>query len=137
MLALKVVLAQHDAVPALVFDEVDQGIGGEVGGQVGAALATVARTGGGRQALVITHLPQIGVYADHHLVVAKGARGGIATSDVQVVTGDGRTRELARMLGDPDMRTALTHAAELLRKTSVSSAARSDTPSPRGPARRR
>ncbi|PYP45456.1 MAG: hypothetical protein DMD42_05480 [Gemmatimonadetes bacterium] len=138
MLALKVVLAQHDAVPTLVFDEVDQGIGGEVGGRVGEALATVAQGApGGRQVLVITHLPQIGAYADHHLVVAKGARGGIATSDVQVVTGDGRTRELARMLGDPDMRTALSHAAELLRKTSVSSAARSDTPSPRGPARRR
>src|SRR5437762_1001642 len=103
MLGLKVVLAAHDAVPTLVFDEVDQGIGGEVGGRVGEALATVAQGApGGRQVLVITHLPQIGAYADHHLVVAKGARGGIATSDVQVVTGDGRTRELARMLGDPD-----------------------------------
>src|SRR5207247_8516942 len=88
MLALKVVLAQHDAVPTLVFDEVDQGIGGEVGGRVGEALATVAQaTPGARQALVITHLPQIGAYANHHLVVAKGARGGIATSDVQVATG--------------------------------------------------
>ena len=138
MLALKVVLAQHDAVPTLVFDEVDQGIGGEVGGRVGEALATVAQGApGGRQVLVITHLPQIGAYADHHLVVAKGARGGIATSDVQVVTGEGRTRELARMLGDPDMRTALSHAAELLRKASVSGAARADTPSPRGRAPRR
>ena len=138
MLALKVVLAQHDAVPTLVFDEVDQGIGGEVGGRVGEALATVAQgASGGRQVLVITHLPQIAAYANHHLVVAKGARGGIATSDVQGVTGDGRTRELARMLGDPDMRTALSHAAELLRKTSVSSAARSDTPPPQGRARRR
>jgi len=133
MLALKVVLAQHDAVPTLVFDEVDQGIGGEVGARVGEALATVAQgTQGGRQALVITHLPQIGVYANHHLVVAKGARGGIATSDVQVVTGEARTRELARMLGDPDMRTAVSHAAELLRKASESPAARADTPLPRG-----
>ena len=138
MLALKVVLAQHDAVPTLVFDEVDQGIGGEVGGRVGEALATVAQaTPGGRQALVITHLPQIGAYANHHLVVAKGARGGIATSDVQVVTGETRTRELARMLGDPDMRTALSHAAELLRRASVSPAAPADTPSPRGRAQRR
>jgi len=138
MLALKVVLAQHDAVPTLVFDEVDQGIGGEVGGRVGEALATVAQaTPGGRQALVITHLPQIGAYANHHLVVAKGARGGIATSDVQVVTGEARTRELARMLGDPDMRTALSHAAELLRRASVSPGARADTPSPRGRAQRR
>src|SRR5206468_2790021 len=56
MLALKVVLAEHDAVPTLVFDEVDQGIGGEVGGRVGEALAGVGR---GRQALVTTYLPQI------------------------------------------------------------------------------
>ena len=138
MLALKVVLAQHDAVPTLVFDEVDQGIGGEVGGRVGEALATVAQaTPGARQALVITHLPQIGAYANHHLVVAKGARGGIATSDVQVATGEGRTRELARMLGDPDMRTALRHAAELLRKASGSPGAPADTPSPRGRAQHR
>ncbi len=138
MLALKVVLAEHDAVPTLVFDEVDQGIGGEVGARVGEALATVAQgTPGGRQALVITHLPQIGAYANHHLVVAKGARGGIATSDVQVVTGEARTRELARMLGDPDMRTALSHAAELLRKASVSPAAPADRSSPRGRAQRR
>ncbi len=138
MLALKVVLAEHDAVPTLVFDEVDQGIGGEVGARVGEALATVSRAAPeGRQALVITHLPQIGAYADHHLVVAKGARGGIATSDVQVVTGEARTRELARMLGDPDMRTALSHAAELLRKASVSPAAPADRSSPPGRAQRR
>jgi len=131
MLALKVVLAQHDAVPTLVFDEVDQGIGGEVGGRVGEALATVARSGG-RQALVITHLPQIAAYADHHLVVAKGAQAGVAASDVVVVQGEARRREVARMLGDPDMATALSHAAELLRTTGAKSAAPAGTPSPRG-----
>ncbi|MGH7672291.1 MAG: DNA repair protein RecN, partial [Gemmatimonadales bacterium] len=125
MLALKVVLAAHDAVPTLVFDEVDQGIGGEVGSRVGEALARVA--GGDRQALVITHLPQIAVYADHHLVVAKGAARGVATSDVRVATGDLRTKELARMLGDADMDTAVRHAAELLRTASAKSAARSGT----------
>ncbi len=127
MLALKVVLVRHDAVPTLVFDEVDQGIGGEVGGRVGRALADVAEAD--RQVLVITHLPQIAVYADHHLVVAKGARGGIATSDVQVATGDARRREIARLLGDPDMSTALRHAAELLKTAAASSAARYETPS--------
>jgi DNA repair protein RecN (Recombination protein N) len=138
MLALKVVLAAHDAVPTLVFDEIDQGIGGEVGGRVGEALAAVARgEAGTRQALVITHLPQIAAYADHHLVVAKGETGGIATSDVRVVSGDARTRELARMLGDPDMRTALGHAAELLRTAAARSAARSDTPSRPAPRPRR
>lgn len=131
MLALKVVLAQHDAVPTLVFDEVDQGIGGEVGGRVGEALATVARSGG-RQALVITHLPQIAAYADHHLVVAKGAQAGVATSDVAVVQGEARRREVARMLGDPDMATALSHAAELLRTAGAKSASPVGTPSPRG-----
>src|SRR6266700_2762330 len=142
MLALKVVLTQHDAVPALVFDEVDQGIGGEVGGRVGEALAVVAQGGRGgarhqRQALVIPHLPQIAAYADHHLVVAKAATRGVATSDVQVVAGDARVRELARMLGDADMGTAVRHAEELLRKTSAKPETRSDTPSrPARPPRR-
>src|SRR5207245_1215098 len=136
MLALKVVLAEHDAVPTLVFDEVDQGIGGEVGGRVGEALAAVTRDDR-RQALVITHLPQIAAYARHQLVVAKGARGGVATSDVRTVTGEARTRELARMLGDPDMESALGHAAELLRKASATSAAPADTPSRPGRSRPR
>jgi DNA repair protein RecN (Recombination protein N) len=138
MLALKVVLAAHDAVPTLVFDEVDQGIGGEVGGRVGEALTRVAAGATGRrQVLVITHLPQIAAYAEHHLVVAKGARGGIATSDVQVVAGEARTRELARMLGDPDMRSALGHAAELLKRAAAPGAAPVGTPSRPGPGRRR
>src|SRR5207245_10465521 len=133
MLALKVVLASHDAVPTLVFDEVDQGIGGEVGARVGEALAVVASRPG-RQVLVITHLPQIAAAADHQLVVAKGAKGGVATSDVQVASGELRTRELARMLGDPDMATAVRHAEQLLKRASGTTASRGGTPSP--PARR-
>ena len=128
MLALKVVLAAHDVVPTLVFDEVDQGIGGEVGGRVGEALLDVSREG--RQALVITHLPQIAVYADQQLVVAKGKQGGIATSDVQVVEGEVRVKEIARMLGDADMATARRHAVELLKTAGEKSASRSGTPSP-------
>lgn len=111
MLALKVMVARHDAVPTLVFDEVDQGIGGEVGARVGEALAEVA---GDRQVLVITHLPQIAAFAGHHLVVAKHARGGVATSDVSVAHGEDRVIELARMLGDPDAETARRHAMALL-----------------------
>ena len=137
MLALKVVLAAHDAVPTLVFDEVDQGIGGEVGGRVGEALGRVAHEGGarGRQVLVITHLPQIAARADRHLVVEKSAAAGLTTSDVRVAEGDDRRREVARMLGDPDMTTALHHAAELLRTASASPAAPAGTP--RAPARGR
>ena len=128
MLALKVVRATHDVVPTLVFDEVDQGIGGEVGGRVGEALVDVSREG--RQALVITHLPQIAVHADHHLVVEKGKKGGLATTDVQVVAGEGRVKEIARMLGDADMATARRHAVELLKTASATSASQSETPSP-------
>jgi DNA repair protein RecN (Recombination protein N) len=138
MLALKVVLAAHDAVPTLVFDEVDQGIGGEVGVRVGEALARLAgEAGAERQALVITHLPQIAAYADHHLRVAKGKTGGVATSDVEVVEGEGRVKEIARMLGDPDMDTALRHAAELLRTASAKSASRPGTRSSPGSVRPR
>jgi len=130
MLALKVVLAGHDAIPTLVFDEVDQGIGGEVGGQVGAALWQVSA---GRQVLVITHLPQIAVRADHHVVITKGARGGVATSDLQGVTSDARVREVARMLGDPDLEAALKHARTLLKTARETPESRSGTSSPRGP----
>ena len=112
MLALKVVLARHDAIATLVFDEVDQGIGGEVGAQVGAALAEVAER---HQVLVITHLPQIAARADRHLVVSKEARGGIATSDVQVIHGEDRVSEVARMLGDADGAAARRHAQEMLK----------------------
>ncbi|MFN2571267.1 MAG: DNA repair protein RecN [Gemmatimonadales bacterium] len=133
MLAIKVVLATHDVVPTLVFDEIDQGIGGEVGVRVGEALTAVSREG--RQALVITHLPQIAAYADQHLVVAKGKKAGVATSDVVVVTGESREKEVARMLGDADMMTARRHAVELLRTASEKSASQSETPSP--PARAR
>ena len=111
MLALKVVLAKHDAIATLVFDEVDQGIGGEVGAQVGSALAEVAER---HQVLVITHLPQIAARADHHLVVSKEPRGGIATSDVQRIHGEDRVGEVARMLGDAEGTAARRHAVELL-----------------------
>jgi DNA repair protein RecN (Recombination protein N) len=113
MLALKVVLARHDAIATLVFDEVDQGIGGEVGAQVGAALAEVAER---HQVLVITHLPQIAARADRHLMVSKEPRGGIATSDVQPIHGEDRVGEIARMLGDAEGDAARRHAQALLRR---------------------
>ncbi len=111
MLALKVVLARHDQVPTLIFDEIDAGIGGEVGAEVGAALAEVAAR---RQVLVITHLPQIAARAERHLVVSKAAKRGVATSDVQQIHGEDRVGEIARMLGDADAATARQHAAALL-----------------------
>jgi DNA repair protein RecN (Recombination protein N) len=116
MLALKVVLVKHDAIATLVFDEVDQGIGGEVGVQVGAALGEVAER---HQVLVITHLPQIAARADSHLAVSKEARRGIATSDVQVLHGEDRVNEIARMLGDSEGDAARRHAQAMLRTPQV------------------
>ncbi len=113
MLALKVVLARHDAVASMVFDEVDQGIGGEVGARVGDALAEVAER---HQVLVITHLAQIAARADRHLVVSKEAREGLATSDVQAIYGEDRVAEIARMLGDAEGEAARRHAQALLRR---------------------
>lgn len=111
MLALKVVLARQDAVPTLVFDEIDQGIGGEVGLRVGEALARASTR---HQVLVITHLPQIAARADRHLRIAKGTRQGVATSDVEPLHGEDRVIELARMLGSADDAAARRLARSLL-----------------------
>jgi DNA repair ATPase RecN len=69
--------------------------------------------------------------------VSKNERGGVATSDVREVRGEARVLEVARMLGDADSATARRHAEELLRTAESSDASRSETPSPRGPARPR
>jgi len=112
MLALKTILARVDAVPTLVFDEIDAGIGGRVAVQVGAQLREVARH---HQVFAITHLPQIASRAEHHLLVLKGETDGLTRASLQHLTGQDRVRELARMLGgDPESPTSLDHARELL-----------------------
>lgn len=111
MLALKVVLARHDAVPTLVFDEVDQGIGGEVGAQLADALARVAEA---RQVLVISHLAPIAARASRHLRVVKRTAGGMTTAGVEVLEGAPRESEIARMLGSSDDRSLREHARRLL-----------------------
>ena len=112
MLAIKTVLARVDNVPTLVFDEVDAGIGGKVGLQVGDTLRRVAEH---HQVFAISHLPQLAARAHHHILVQKGARGGVTTADVRVLAGDERVIEVARMLGgDPDSDVSRAHARELL-----------------------
>jgi DNA repair protein RecN (Recombination protein N) len=114
MLALKTSLARLDGIPTLIFDEVDAGIGGRVGHQVGEKLARVAEA---HQVFVITHLPQIASRADHHLLVQKTERAGVTTTTVEPLSGDVRVRELARLLGgDPDSGVSLQHARELLQE---------------------
>lgn len=116
MLALKTILARADRVPTLVFDEVDAGIGGKVGLQVGDTLRRVAEH---HQVFAISHLPQIAARAHNHIVVAKAARGGVTTADVTVLEGPTRVVEIARMLGgDPDSKVSRMHAKELLESAS-------------------
>ncbi|MDB4907164.1 MAG: recN [Gemmatimonadetes bacterium] len=115
MLALKTILARVDHVPTLIFDEVDAGIGGRVGLQVGE---TMRRVAGSHQVFAITHLPQIAARAHHHILVSKGARGGVTTADVAILDGDARVHEIARMLGgDPESEVSRAHASELLRSS--------------------
>jgi DNA repair protein RecN (Recombination protein N) len=112
MLALKTILARVDRVPTLIFDEVDAGIGGRVGLQVGDTLRRVAKE---HQVFAISHLPQIAARAHHHIVVAKGAKGGVTTADITVLEGVTRVNEIARMLGgDPESKVSRAHARELL-----------------------
>lgn len=112
MLALKTILARADDVPTLVFDEVDSGIGGKVGLQVGDTLRRVAEY---HQVFAISHLPQIAARAHNHIVVSKAAKGGVTTADVAVLDGSNRVTEIARMLGgDPESKVSRAHARELL-----------------------
>ena len=112
MLALKTILARLDRVPTLIFDEVDAGIGGKVGLQVGETMRRVANF---HQVFAITHLPQIAARAHHHILVSKGARGDVTTADVTVLSGAERVAEIARMLGgDPESEVSRAHARELL-----------------------
>jgi DNA repair protein RecN (Recombination protein N) len=121
MLALETILARVDHVPTLVFDEVDAGIGGRVALQVGDTMRRVADN---HQVFAITHLPQIAARAHHHMVVQKGARGGVTTADVTAVVGDARVTEIARMLGgDPESDVSRAHARELLDSAVTSSRA--------------
>ncbi len=115
MLAVKAVLADHDRIPVLVFDEIDANVGGETGNAIGAKLATVA---GKRQVLCITHLPQVAVCGATHFVVAKQVVNQRTVTAIACVSGDRRTEEIARMLGGRDLTSVtLQHAREMLQRS--------------------
>jgi DNA repair protein RecN (Recombination protein N) len=111
-LAIQVITSRAAAVPTLIFDEVDAGIGGAVAEVVGTKLKLL---GAERQVLCVTHLPQVAAQANEQWSVAKGAEGGSVRSRVAILNGSARIEEIARMLGGVAI-TATTrkHAAELL-----------------------
>ncbi len=111
MLAIKSALAAHDAIPLLVFDEIDTNVGGEIAHAVGAKMQNLGRD---HQVICITHLPQVAATASSHFVVTKEVVRGRTFSNLREVTGKARNEEIARMLGGKS-ESALKLAASLLK----------------------
>ncbi|MCJ7434038.1 MAG: hypothetical protein MUO77_11175 [Anaerolineales bacterium] len=97
MLALKNILARADEIPSLIFDEIDQGIGGRVGMVVGQKLWHLGRN---HQVFCVTHLPQLAVFGDEHYQVQKLIQGNRTLTRVERLDGDPRLLELSQMLGE-------------------------------------
>ena len=110
MLALKNVLAQADHIPTLIFDEIDQGIGGRIGTTVGRKLWKLTAQ---HQVICITHLPQLAAFGNIHLHVSKHFENNRTTTTVTRIAGEKRLFELAKMFGKPSEGT-LKSAQELL-----------------------
>ena len=112
MLAIKSALAAHDAIPLLVFDEIDTNVGGEIAHAVGTKMQ---RLGKEHQVICITHLPQVAATASSHFVVTKDVTRGRTFSNLHEVSGKARQEEIARMLGGKSD-SALKLAASLLKE---------------------
>jgi DNA repair protein RecN (Recombination protein N) len=114
LLALKVVLAEADPVPTLVFDEVDSGVGGATAAAVGERLA---RLGQKLQVLVVTHSPQVAARTDQHWRVEKATVGKSVVTRLAVLDGQGRREEIARMLSGAKVTDEARAAADRLMTT--------------------
>ena len=114
LLALKVVLAEADPVPTLVFDEVDSGVGGATAAAVGERLARLGRK---LQVLVVTHSPQVAARTDQHWRVEKATAGKSAVTRLSVLDPKGRREEIARMLSGASVTDEARAAADRLMAT--------------------
>lgn len=111
-LSIQVIASDGSAIPTMVFDEVDSGVGGGVAEMVGRRLQEI---GENRQVLCVTHLPQVASLADQHFRISKVSDGKSTRTGLQVLGKDERVEELARMLGGVEITTkTLEHAAEML-----------------------
>lgn len=111
-LAIQVAASSAASVPTLIFDEVDSGIGGRVAEIVGSLLKQLGKR---HQVLCVTHLPQVAAQADYQWQVSKAVEAGVTLSHIQVLKGEQRVEEIARMLGGVKItETTRKHAAELL-----------------------
>lgn len=109
MLAMKNVMAAHDQIATLIFDEVDAGVSGRAAQKVAEKLRNAA---GGRQVLCVTHLPQIAALAEHHLLISKSERQGRTYTEVTALDRTGRIQELARMIGGAEITETTRKSAE-------------------------
>jgi DNA repair protein RecN (Recombination protein N) len=112
MLAIKSALAAHDAIPLLVFDEIDTNVGGEIANAVGAKMRTLSNE---HQLICITHLAPVAAAASSHFVVTKDVVRGRTFSNLREISGKARQEEIARMLGGKSQ-SSLQLAATLLKK---------------------
>lgn len=114
-LAIQVIASDGSAIPTMVFDEVDSGVGGGVAEMVGRRLKELGAT---RQVLCVTHLPQVASLAHQHLRVSKVSDGKTTRTRLQTLNEQERVEELARMLGGVEItKKTLAHAAEMLAGT--------------------
>ncbi|MCX8094979.1 MAG: DNA repair protein RecN [Caldisericia bacterium] len=114
MLAIRTIFGKVDETPCIVFDEIDQGIGGRVGEMVGRKLLELSKTA---QVISITHLPQIASFGDYHIVLSKNVIEERTYLVARVLEEDERIYEIARMLGGVEItESAINHAKELLIK---------------------
>ncbi len=112
MLALKTVLAAHDQVPTLIFDEIDANVGGRLGDVLGEKLAALGQS---HQVICVTHLPQVASYARHQWTIRKGKRGKRVTTTIALLSEPERLDELASMLrGESRGETTRQEAAAML-----------------------
>ena len=119
MLAVKRVIAKDDPVDVYIFDEVDAGVGGLTAERIAQKLKAVSTM---RQAICVTHLPQIAAQADHHFLVAKQVNDGRTTSTAVALATSERVAEIARMLGgQKESATAQAHAKELMQAAALAS----------------
>lgn len=116
MLALKGVIADKDSIPTMIFDEIDTGVSGKAAHKIGIKLREIGKV---RQVLCVTHLSQIAVMADHHLMIEKGVVGDRTETNVTVLDFEGRKQEIARIMGgDNPSQLMLDTAGEELCKAS-------------------
>jgi DNA repair protein RecN (Recombination protein N) len=116
MLAFRSALAEKNAIPTLIFDEIDAGVSGRAAQKIGTKLKQVSRQA---QVICVTHLSQLAVYADNHLLIEKNTADGRTYTSVAPLDKEGRIREIARiMVGSSITDTALQNARELLESAS-------------------